>query len=71
MHFACVTGIQVGFGEVDYRAVERAGGVNVVVQKRNQNVGNLTFTIKTLPYSKVDRRPGDVELPDPAERKCM
>ncbi len=62
-------GIQVGFGELDYSEVEGSGGVNVVIQKQNQNFGDLVFTLKTLPFSKVTKRPGDIVLPDAAERK--
>ncbi len=62
-------GIQVGFGELDYSEVEGSGGVNVVIQKQNENFGNLVFTLKTLPFSEVTERPGDIVLPDAAERK--
>ena len=58
----------MGFGELDYSEVEGSGGVNVVIQKQNENFGPLSFILRTLPFSKVTQRPGDIVLPNPAER---
>ena len=63
--------MEVEFGEVDYREIEGVGGVNVVVQKQNKNFGDLILIVQTIPYSEIDptRKPADLTLPDPAERK--
>ena len=43
----------------------------MVIQKTNENFGDLVLTVQTLPYSEIDpiRKPTDITLPDPAERE--
>lgn len=66
-----LTGIQVGFGELDYRGIEGNKQVSIVVQKKDQNANNLTLKIQTLTFDELELglKPQDVELPDAAECK--
>ena len=70
-----VTGLQYGFGQVDYTRSE-PNGVMVEVIKRQENVGDFVLTVAPLSYPQFDNMglPLPPELPigsrpDPAECK--
>ena len=48
-----MTGLQYGFGQVDYTRSE-ADGVMVEVIKRQENVGNFVLTVTPLSYSQFE-----------------
>ena len=48
-----MTGLQYGFGQVDYTRSE-ADGVMVEVIKRQENVGDFVLTVTPLSYSQFE-----------------
>ena len=48
-----MTGLQYGFGQVDYTRSE-PDGVMVEVIKRQENVGDFVLTVTPLSYSQFD-----------------
>ena len=49
-----LTGLQYGFGQVDYTRSE-PDGVMVEVIKRQENVGDFVLTVTPLSYSQFER----------------
>ena len=69
------TGLQYGFGQVDYTRSE-PNGVMVEVVKRQPNVGDFVLTVTPLSFDQFDSMglvlPVDLPIddrPDPAECK--
>lgn len=68
-----LTGIHIGFGEVDYKANENEGGVEVIVQKIDENFEKIVVSIKTLTFDELDpsRVLTESANVDPAECKQL
>lgn len=79
LHFKCVaflSGVQIGFGELDYLSREGDGFARVVITQSEPITENFTIPIMAVSFQDfygagrtLTEHFGDVGIPDPAECK--